>query len=338
MENTNELNLLIQQIWQKIHTSNKFVIISHTNSDGDSLGSQLALFYYLFETGKIARIYSIDEPPYHYHFLEGIEKIEIYQAEQHKMNIDEADVVFILDLNNLSRMQVLGEAVMSSKATKILIDHHIDPKYKADLMLIDVDASSTGELIWKVIKCDPHYKFSKEAATALYTAILTDTGGFRFPRTDKEVHTIAGELVEAGADPAFIYDSVYNQIPINALRLLGSAYAGAEDYYDGKLVIICITNEMFKMTNTKEQDIENFAEKILQVKGAKIGVLISEIIERNELRISFRAKSGFNVRDVAVKYGGGGHLEAAGARVYNQKIEYIKKKVIEDCYEVLQNN
>lgn len=336
MEINNNIDSLVKQAWDKIQSSENFVLISHINSDGDSLGSQLALYHYLNEIGKNVEIYSIDKPPYHYNFLDGINSIKIYESERDKLKIDNVDVIFILDLNNLSRMKALGEAVMTSKAYKILIDHHIEPKFNADLMIIDVDASSTAELIRRMIKCDPLYKLSKSVAVALYTGIMTDTGGFRFPRTDKDVHTIAGELIEAGADPAFIYDSVYNQIPLNALRLLGLTYAGAETYYDGKLVFMCITNEMMIKTGTKEEDIENFAEKMLQVKGAKVGVLISEIVERNELRISFRAKSGYNVRDIAVKYGGGGHLEAAGARVYNEQIESIKKNIIQDFSQLIK--
>ncbi len=330
MENKIDVESTIIDVWNKIQIYQNIVIISHTNPDGDSLGSQIGLFSYCKEIGKNVKAYISDKPSYIYSFLEGSDQLKIYDNSEDLIDIINADLVFVLDLNDLSRMKALGEAVLKSKAFKIVVDHNIDPKPFADLYLVDSDASSTGELVWKIIECDKNYSINKTSAIALYTAIMTDTGGFRFPKTDREVHQIAGKLIEAGANPAFIYDAVYNQISINAIKLLGLAYFGIESYYDGQLLIMTITDEMFRKTNTKEEDIENFAEKFLQIKGSKIAVLITEILKRAELRVSFRAKAGYNVRDIAVKLGGGGHIEAAGARVYSKNIEKLKKQIIEE--------
>jgi phosphoesterase RecJ-like protein len=176
---------------------------------------------------------------------------------------------------------------------------------------------------------------SHGVAESLYLAIMTDTGSFRFPRTDALVHLIISELIECGADPVMLYEEVYNKIPFSSMKLLGEAYAGMEIYSEGKFCLMTIPRDLFAKTGSKEDDIENFVESILRIDGVKVGVLITELPDRSEFRVSFRSKGNYNIRDIAFQFGGGGHLNAAGARIYNTTLAEVKEKLVSSIIKMI---
>lgn len=313
-----------------IQSTTKAIITTHINPDGDAVGSSLALCHAMKSLGIEAFILSEHQAPYFLKFLPGSELFKVYNPQRHDKLINSAESVFFLDLNDSKRVKSLESPLLNSHARKVVIDHHIDPKSFAEYYLVDTDATSTGEIIWRVIK-RLGVKLNSDIATNLYTAILTDTGSFRFQRTDAELHRIVAELIDAGADPTLIYDNVYNNAPLNLTKLLGLAISGMKTFYDGKLCIMYITDEMFKATGTNDEEVEGFVEKTLMIAGVQAGILLTEVRERSETRISFRSKGNLSVRELAAKYGGGGHVNASGARICNMDYENVLDLVIKDA-------
>jgi len=329
----------IEEIKELIGTSKKAVILTHTNPDGDAVGSSLGLREFLEFKGLRVRIFINGGIPDNLKFLAGSEEITIFDETEHRKILTSADIIFILDLNDSSRLKSIESTLLMSKAYKIVIDHHLEPKDFADLYLVDTEASSTGELIWMLITSDKDFKLSKDAADALYVAIMTDTGSFRFPRTDENVHKIIARLINSGADPVRNYDEVYNKQSLESVKLLGEGFASLESYCGGKLLLMTLTRNMFERTGAMEDDIENFVERLMFIKDSLIGILITQVPTREELRISFRSKGTLSVRELARLYGGGGHVNAAGARIYDSSaIEKTKKSLIDEASELINNS
>ena len=322
-DSMNNLEYDLERALNIINNSQKVIITTHMNPDGDAIGSTLGLYHYLEEISKDPLVISIDPPPPNIAFLEGTEKIQIYKPELHDNLIRQADTIIIVDLNDASRLRDMDKPILESNATKIIIDHHIDPKDFGDLYIIDTNASSVGEILWRLFGQDENYIISKKAADALYVAILTDSGSFRFPRTDAELHYIIADLINSGADPVALYDEVYNQMPFRSFKLKSEGYSKMKLYFDGILCLMPLPWETFEKHNAIEDDIEGFVEELLSIKGVRIGILITEVPQRNEHRVSFRSKANYSVREIASHFGGGGHEYAAGARIQNHTMEEV---------------
>ena len=323
-----ELKDKIRQCNEMIVSSKTISISTHINPDGDAIGSALALYYYLKSKGKEVKIINPSETAYNLLFLTGAEDIIVYSPECDEY-LDSCDTNIIVDLNDIDRLKELGIKILKTSSKKIVIDHHLDPKPFADLYVIDTESCSAGEIVYRIINEDKNYQISKEIASALYVAIMTDTGSFRFPRTTGEVHRIIGAMIDAGADPVEIYDQVYNKVPLRAMRLLGEGLSGIETFNDGRLGVVTIKNSMLDRCRAKAEDVEDFVEKILSIDGIKVGILITEEIEKDQIRISFRSKGEYGIRDLAVSMGGGGHYYAAGARVDLVNIDLLKNSIVE---------
>ncbi|MCX7909767.1 MAG: bifunctional oligoribonuclease/PAP phosphatase NrnA [Ignavibacteria bacterium] len=314
---------------------NKFLILTHSNPDGDAIGSCLALYHYLKQKNKIVSFKLLTPIPTNLHFLNGIDKIEIINNPTNDEIPNDLDVIVILDLNDISRLKEIQAGIEKSSAIKIIVDHHQEPKNIADYYLIDTTASSTGEILYKLLKIDETIVWTPAIIDNLYVAIMTDTGNFRFERTDGEVHRIVADLIDYGVDPVKLYNEVYNKIPINAARLMGIGYSRLESYYDNKLVIMPIYHKDFIDTNTKEEDTEGFVESLLSIDGVLMSILMLEIVERNEIRVSIRSKGEYSARSLALHFGGGGHINAAGCRFHNSDFNQVKQKLIEKAKNIL---
>lgn len=319
-----------------IEASENLVISTHMNPDGDAIGSALALYYYAVQKGKNAEVLINGPLPYNLEFVIDDDNCKIYEDENHRDIILNADTIIIVDLNDSKRLLSVESAVLESKAKKIVIDHHLEPKEFADFYLVDSEACSAGEIVWKLLAQDKAFSPDQKFAEALYLAIMTDTGSFRFPRTDAEVHEIIARLIDAGADPVYIYEEAYNKNPFQSMKLLGEAFAGMELFHGGKLCVMSLRKEHFERSGANEDDVEGFVEKTLHAKGVEMGILMTEIKERNEIRNSFRSKGDISVRDIAIKFGGGGHKNAAGARVKDYDFDQLKAEIIEFAGEALK--
>jgi len=235
--------MMNRDIVSLINNNQEFILTSHVNPDGDSIGSEIALHLYLKSLGKNAGILNYSPTPDNYTFLDKEGVIEQFDEVKHKGRIENADVIFILDTNEYERVRTLAPHIQASKAKKILIDHHLgfNPEL-FDEYIVDTDSPATGEMLYrffKEIEASGSGKkiITPDMALALYTAIMTDTGSFKFNRTDEETHTIIADLLTYGLSPYDIYSEVYNKATIGRLHLLGRFLNNVTMMYDGNLRI-----------------------------------------------------------------------------------------------------
>ena len=163
---------------------------------------------------------------------------------------------------------------------------------------------------------------------------MTDTGSFRFPRTDPEIHRIAAHLIECGADPTDIFVNVYESASLGRMRLLGEALDSMKTACEGKLAYIVCTQKMFGNTNTSEVETDNFTTFAMSLQGVHVGILFNEL--QNGVKISFRSKGMIPVNELAKEFGGNGHLNAAGTRLFDVKLEEIVPAVLEKAGKYLE--
>lgn len=329
------LILKFKKVVQRLDGAKQITITTHANPDGDAIGSALALFHYVELFKNHVKMIIHNDVPHNFKFLSGSENFEKYNSELHDNFILQSDLLIIVDLNDPNRTKSPSEIIKKTNAFKIVIDHHFAPELFADLSIIETDACSAGELIYKLVKSDDSKTMNRNIAEALYAAILTDTGSFRFPRTDGETHRIIADIIDRGADPVYLYENIYNIRPFKSVKLLGEAFANLELYYDGTLCLMALSKGHFQRSGASEEDVEDIVENFLTIKGVKIGVLLSESLTNDEIRISFRSKDDISIREIALKFNGGGHKHAAGARVYNTPLKDVKSKIIEAVSEVL---
>ena len=317
-----------------LRNAKKILITTHINPDGDAIGSSMALYYALKEMGKkVDIIINESECPEIYKFLPQTKKIKQYNANIHNQVLYSADTIIVVDLSDLSRIKTIEDPVRQSPAKKILIDHHIEPQKFAHYNLTDSNTVATGEIVFALLK---YFKveITKEIADALYCAIYTDSGGFRYFRTSPQTHIIAASLLECGTISDIIYENIYNTNSLAKMKLQGMATASMESFLNGQLTFIYVRKEMFHQTKTTNEDTENLSQFPLSVKGTKVGVLIIEYEDKADLRVSLRSKGNIDIQKVAFKFGGGGHINAAGCRL-QMSIEDAKHLLINEIKQVL---
>jgi phosphoesterase RecJ-like protein len=317
----------IARVDEIINTYQQFIITTHVNPDGDGLGSEVALAQYLRQKNKTVKILNSSPFPEMYNFLDPNQDVEIYEEKKHIEIVSNADAVFILDISDWERLRELGKFIKSSRLYKLCIDHHPAEKPFADDDIIYPKASSTGELIYDLLK-GLDAKFNMRISEAIYTAILTDTGGFRFNNTTGRVHRIAAELLEKGIDPHKIYQQVYENQTRTRVKLMAEVLGSLQFAYDNQLAWMFITQQMLKDANATLKDTDGFSDFPRSIQGVEVALLFIEL-EDGRVKISFRSKGKIVINELAKYYSGGGHAFASGATVEGElptTIDRVVKK------------
>lgn len=282
----------------------QFFIATHISPDGDALGSSIALSLALESLGKETIIYDKDPVPEFYKFLPGHERFT-----QSISNLKfEISNLMLLDCNELERTGIEKIEFVSSA----VIDHHETAREFGDVKWIEPHAAATGLMIFYVIK-ELGVKITKDIAINLYAALAIDTGTFRYSNTTPEVLRVAAELIETGADPSYIAESLYETWSESRFRLLLKVLNTLE-INDG-VAITLVTLDMFRETGALVEDTENFVGFPRLLKSVRISALFREV-ENNYYKVSLRSRGrGINVAKVAAMFGGGGHRNAAGCKI-----------------------
>jgi bifunctional oligoribonuclease and PAP phosphatase NrnA len=310
----------LQKITEVIRSSRRFLITSHIRLDGDAIGSELALYLMLRDMGKEACVYNRDATPQMYRFLPGADRIVNHMDAQQSF-----DAVFILDCSEIDR--VGEEAPRVGAVPNIInIDHHISNGSFGDLSLLDPAASSTGEIVYRLMRA-LDADITKDIAINLYTAILTDTGAFRYSNTQRKTFRIAGELVARGADPWWISQKIYENNPEQKMRLLAKALDTLTFFWDRKIGVIHVTRKMLEEAGALWEYTEGFVEFPRSIEGVEVAAFISEIGDRF-FKVSLRSRGSINVEKIAGTFGGGGHHSAAACRITGD-LEGVKKQLVE---------
>ncbi|MHB8580293.1 MAG: DHH family phosphoesterase [Ignavibacteriaceae bacterium] len=308
------------ELLKKIILEHKsFLLTTHINPDADAIGSEVAFYYILKELGKEVHIVNFSDTPYNLEFLDRERKIEKFDFEKHSALFNNVDVLVALDFNRSNRIVKMRDSFESSTKLKICIDHHQDPDNFVNYFFNDSQYCATGHIIYNLIEKTNIVKLNLQTAYPIYAAIMTDTGSFRFGRTTPDIHKIAAKLLLQGVKPEEVFDKLYDQSKFSKVKLLGKTLDSLQLYGDkNQIGYMKITCEDFEVTEAVESDTENFVNFSLSIEGVRIGLLFVEL--REGFKVSFRSKGQIPVNKLAAEFGGGGHTNAAGARIFEHTL------------------
>lgn len=327
-----------QQLRQIIDQANGIVVCCHQNPDGDAIGSSLGLYEYLRDIGKNPLVIVPDAFPDFLHWMPGTERIIRYDRKKNLADeyISNADLIFCLDFNTLHRTGDMVQALTDAKADKVLIDHHLDPSINAVIEISQTEASSTSELVFRLInQLGGFERMTKKGAVPLYCGMMTDTGGFTYNSTRPEIFHIISLMLTKGINKDKIYRNVYNNYSVWRLRLVGYVLLERMTIMkDGTASYFVITKEDLKAFRYNKGDAEGLVNMPLQIKGMRLSISLREDTEKeNLIWISLRSVDDFPCNLMAERYfNGGGHLNAAGGRLYcsiGEAEEYVRKAITE---------
>lgn len=329
--------LTVQQtgeIKELLSSKKRIVLTTHLNPDGDAIGSSVAMLLYLRNKGHDVEAIAPNKFPEFYSWMPGSEDIIIFENSAAKVKelLSKADIVFSLDYNAFNRVGQMTKHLKESSGIKFLIDHHIDPEEGFDYYFSTTKITSTGELVYNFINIMGDIELlDKSIASAIYSAIMTDTGSFSYACNYPDTYRIVATLIEKGVDAERIHRLVFDTFSENRLRLLG--YAISERmivWKDLKTAIIYLTKNDLKRFNYQVGDTEGIVNYPLSMDGVNLAVLITE--KEKKIKLSFRSKGDFSVNDLArAHFNGGGHKNAAGGESHDNMDGTINgiKKVLE---------
>ena len=315
----------IDNIIDYINGSNYFVVTSHISPDGDNIGSTLSMYYALNKLGKNVFYVLDDNPPLNLRFL--LKDIKVLRSEEFKL---EDYSIIALDCGDKKRICLSDEIINNSKKL-ICIDHHASNDHYGDFNYIDIDASSTCELVYNFLKRFSEVNnlniIDEKIATCLYTGLVTDTGNFAYANTHPSSFEMAKDLLLTGAKKEEIIQNVFQSNPYNYYKLLGEALNTLE-IVDNKVSSIMITKEMLKRNVISFNDVDGITSYTRDIECVEVGILLKEK-KQNEVKVSLRSKNYVNVSEIAKAFNGGGHIRAAGCTIYDS-IENAKEKVLKE--------
>jgi len=313
----------VKEVFNLINSSQNICIAGHKAPDGDCIGSVMALYEFLKPFNKKLTVYIDGIIPFNY---KSFVKEDVIAKEYDN---NEFDLLFVLDCSDAERLGKFKDVLKNAKKS-VCIDHHKTNESYADINIIDSSMSSTGELLYDILKISGR-QLTKQIAEYIYIAILTDTGKFSYSNTTGKTHEKTAELIELGVDVAEIDNIVYNSKPSNVVKAFIECIGGIELYYDNKFGITSITKDILERNNVNMGDIDGVVEFIREIKEVEVSCVLKEYEEKNT-KVSLRSKNDIDVSAVSVKFRGGGHARAAGFEI-DDTVENTKKLLIETFKE-----
>lgn len=323
---------IINDMLGLIHSSQNILLSSHLGPDGDSLGSQIAFYLYLKSLGKKVWIFNDGHIPHYFH---DFERVGLVVIDPEKWIVPEGgfDLGIIFECTSPDR--VGGVARLFTPEMKLInIDHHRENKNFGKYNLVDIKASSVGEMSYRIFQ-QAGFKIDAEVAEYLFIAILTDTGRFHFTSTTPESLRVAADLISTGINVKRITDGIYYNSSEAQLRLTGMILAGMELFLDGRVCFLTLRRADLEKYGLKYGDMEGLVEWSMRVRGAKVGALLKDIND-NFTKISLRSQGEIDVCRLAKNFDGGGHLNASGCHI-NADLETAKKQLLDKIKVLLKN-
>lgn len=314
-----------------INNAKKVVICAHVSPDGDAIGSTLALKHWLTRKGKQVTIVVPNIFPDFLHWLPGAEDIKVYLKHEEEVQavVTEADLFFIADLNESSRLQELETCVLANPAPKIMVDHHLNPADFCQLVISRPNMCATAEVICHLLyQLGELEQITQDEATCLYTAMMCDTGAFTFNSNRAVVYECISYLLNSGIDKDKIYRNVYWTYSLARMKLTGYLlYVKMETIPEMHTSIITLTNKERKLFGIKNGDTEGIVNMPLQVSGMRLSVFLSEDTEHaGVVKVSLRSVDDFPCNTMSAQFfNGGGHKNASGGRLTCGMEEAVQK-------------
>lgn len=329
----------VQEIKDLLSSPKRIAITTHQRPDGDAMGSSLGLFHYLTALGHKVKIVSPTPYAEYLAWMPGAKDIIVGPEDKDlaEWTFEGADAIFCLDFNALHRINEFEKSVRDSIGKKIMIDHHMDPQEFYDYQYWDDKASSTAEMIFRLMEELDHLDYlSKDVATSLYTGIMTDTGSFRFTSTTPRVHRMVARMMETGINVNAIYDNIMSNSSVDRLKFIGHCLTERLKVVpELNTAYMMVPKEVFKTYNIKTGETEGLVNYALGIRGVKLGVLMT--VQDNIVKLSFRSRGAVNSAQLAGNFGGGGHFYASGGKSLGTLEETEKKflALLEDHKEML---
>lgn len=325
----------LEQAAEVIQRGDRFLLTCHLLPDADALGSMLGLAVVLRELGKDVYLFSCDPIPPKLAFLPGSAEVRSELPAQARF-----DGTLITDT---AARNLLSDSFPppSVSGPVIMIDHHLVHDDFGDVLLRDGDACATAIVVLRLAAKLGVWPVPLQAAMPLYTAIVADTGGFRYPGTTSATLRVAADLLDAGIDPWHVASNVFENWPMARLRLLGAALHAMELLSSGRLALICIPSTMVEAAGASERMVDGLVEYGRMLRGVDIAVMLwerSAVAHGSEpgprTRLSLRSAGQVNVASIAQKFGGGGHRAAAGATLVLE-LAKARERVLDVVHGVL---
>lgn len=326
MENKNNINLFsLEETCNFLKAKDNFLILTHANPDGDTLGSAHALLLVLKKIGKKSNIICADEIPEKYNYFTKFCK---YTAEDNftVIAVDVADAKLLGSLE-----KEYGERV------ELCIDHHLSNTGYAKATYLDVGAAANCECIYDIARF-LNIKITKSMALALYTGISTDTGCFRFSNTTAKTLRIGADLMETGIDTAEINRIMFETKSRIRLELEKMALEQMEFYFEGRCAVISVTRDMYEKTGCKDEDLEGITSISRTVEGVLVGITIRQKTN-GAFKVSVRTYPPLDASKICKLLGGGGHIRASGCQISGEySLAQAKQKILDAVKAVMEED
>jgi phosphoesterase RecJ-like protein len=318
---------MMDQIIEQLKASRSVLVTTHVNPDGDAIGSLIAMGRIMSLLDKRVVMYNESRIPAVYRFLPKVNDIRRTLPDGETF-----DTAIVLDCGRLARV---GKAVSRIDAvpTVINLDHHQTNTGFGDARIIDTEACATAEIVYRLF-CRLNLELDDVLAISIYTAILTDTGSFRFSNTNQEAFRIGETMIRAGVDPYKVAQHVYGTYSLGRIKLLNLALDSIEISDNGKMSIMTLWKEMLEETGTKREDVDGIINYARNIQDIKIAALLHELEgngsgpdSRHTWHVSLRSDGDVDVAAIAAQYGGGGHTTAAGFNVEASLMD-LKERII----------
>ncbi len=326
-------NASLKEIAGKLKAAQTVLIFTHTNPDGDALGSAAALCRVLRKMGKTSWILMDEEVPDYISFM------DTEFCTRDKECLKDHDISICVDCGEYSRFPALVDKFDEGKL-RLCVDHHATGDGFGDHYYIDPYEAATCQLIYKLIKeletavaegsesaCEGAL-IDRTVAESLYTGINTDTGSFQYSNTTARTHAIAAELMEHGIDHTAINVKLYQTVPMTKLKIQSAILQKAEFLFGGKVAVGYVTGEMLEEAGAVLDDAEGTIDMLRNIEGVEIAAFLKE--KGDSVKVSMRAKSYANVAEIASAFGGGGHVKAAGCTLemdMDEALDALKNKI-----------
>jgi len=309
---------LFNNALELINESTSIYITTHISPDGDAVGSVFSLYLVLKNMGKDVHVI-MPKCSDRFNFLE-----EVKLAEE-RVQASEYDLCIVVDCSSIDRISMLEEDYNKAKK-KFVIDHHLNSKIDADLMVIDSKSPAACQVIYELLVSN-NINIDRNIAKYIYMGILTDTGSFNYQSTTPTTHRIIANLLETGIDFSYICKMVNDTMKEERLKLVSYVINNMKTYKEGKIKYVKVTNEVIESLGLDEEDAEGMVNYLRCVKGVDIAIY-ARGLKDGTYRVSMRSNGDVDISNAAIKLGGGGHKNASGFTV-NEEIDNVIDEIIE---------
>jgi len=296
-----------------------FLLTTHINPDGDGLGSEVAVAQWLARLGKRVQVLNDSLVPAAFLFLTRDTALEAFEPELAERRFRECDAVVVLDTSNRQRVGRLAPLLDRHALPIAIVDHHVSHAGFGQVNVIEPEASSTGEIVYELIR-ESGAALTPAIAEALYVALMTDTGSFRYSNTDSRAHHMAADLLAHGLDPQKIHAQVHSHASAGRLRFFGEVLSRLELVEQGRMVVLEAAPEQFQRHGLTGSDTEGLVDMPRSIAGVDVVALFSEV-ERGLVKVSLRSTGRVSIDQVCTRLGGGGHAQAAGVLLRGTRAE-----------------